>query len=103
MGFSMFTKKTPPLNDQLLNDLVQAFEELGGWGSVEVYVQNGKVTQITKRAIKKTNHQLQINSWPRAILALDFRNYSFASRAAIWRGRRADIYVRIGSWQKPQY
>lgn len=58
----MFTQKTTLLNDQLLKDLVEAFRELGGWGSVEIFVQDGKVTQITKRVIKKTNHQLQNNS-----------------------------------------
>jgi len=45
-------------NDRLINEILQALQELGGWGSIEVFVQNGKVTQITKRAIKKTNHSL---------------------------------------------
>jgi len=53
-------KKTALIeNQQLLNDLFQALEEINGWGSVEVFVQGGKVTQITKRAIKKTNHALK--------------------------------------------
>jgi len=55
----MSKKSNPKLNSQLIDELLQALEELGGWGSVEVYVQNGKVTQITKRAIKKTNHSLE--------------------------------------------
>lgn len=47
------------VNHKLIEELFQALSELGGWGSVELYVQNGKVTQITKRAIKKTNHSLK--------------------------------------------
>jgi len=46
------------INTRLLTELSQALKEIGGWGSIEVYVQNGKVTQITKRTIKKTEHSL---------------------------------------------
>jgi len=53
-------KKSPlKVNSRLLDELIQALKELGGWGSVEIYVQNGKVTQITKRAIKKINQSLE--------------------------------------------
>lgn len=62
MGFKMLRKTSPKLDTQLLKDLSLALRGLGGWGSVEVYVQNGKVTQITQRAIKKTNHQLKVVS-----------------------------------------
>lgn len=55
----MAKKLTPKINDKFLQDLVAALKDLDGWGSVEIYVQNGKVTQITKRAIKKTNHSLE--------------------------------------------
>jgi len=54
----MTNKSHPKVNNHLVNDLIKALRELGGWGSLEIYVQNGKVTQITKRAIKKTNHSL---------------------------------------------
>lgn len=57
MGKAKQTSKIK-VNNILLQDIAQALDELDGWGSVEVYVQNGKVTQITKRAIKKTNHSL---------------------------------------------
>jgi len=59
MGFKMAKKSSSEINNKLLMELFQALKELGGWGSVEIYVQNGKVTQITKRAIKKTNHSLE--------------------------------------------
>lgn len=54
----MAKKSQFKLNSKLIDEIVQALRELGGWGSVEIYVQNGKVTQITKRAIKKTTHKL---------------------------------------------
>lgn len=50
------------IGDSLWQELSQALEELGGWGSVEIFVQDNKVTQITKRAIKKTNHSLKNSS-----------------------------------------
>jgi len=58
----MFQKPQFFKNNRLIEEILQALQELGGWGSIEVFVQNGKVTQITKRAIKKTNHSLQIES-----------------------------------------
>jgi hypothetical protein len=54
----MRKKSQMKVSTQLVEELIQALKELGGWGSVEVYVQGGKVTQITKRAIKKTSHPL---------------------------------------------
>jgi len=60
MSFKII-KKTPIKangNDGFIEELSQALKEVGGWGSVEIYIQNGKVTQITRRAIKKTNHRL---------------------------------------------
>jgi len=47
------------ISGKLLADIAQSLKELGGWGSIEIYVQNNKVTQITKREIKKTNHLLE--------------------------------------------
>lgn len=54
----MANNQSVKINSQLIDELRQALQELNGWGSLEIYVQNGKVTQITKRAIKKTDHQL---------------------------------------------
>ena len=59
MGMSVSQKSQMKVSKQLMTELVQALQELGGWGSLEVYVQGGRVTQITKRAIKKTNHTLE--------------------------------------------
>lgn len=55
----MFKKNQLNNNNELINDILRCLEELGGWGSVEIYVQDGKVTQITRRVIKKTNHNLK--------------------------------------------
>ena len=62
MGFKMVKKTSSKINHHLLEEVDQALKELDGWGSVEIFVQNGKVTQITKRAIKKTNHELESTS-----------------------------------------
>ncbi len=40
----------------LLEEIKDALKNIKGWGSVEIYVQKGKVTQITERNIKKTDH-----------------------------------------------
>lgn len=42
-------KKTP----QLLSEINEALDDLR-WGSIEVFVQNDEVTQITVKNIKKT-------------------------------------------------
>ena len=43
----------------LVEEIKQALKAIRGWGSVEIYVQDHKVTQITTRNIKKTNHLLE--------------------------------------------
>jgi hypothetical protein len=55
----MAKPSTVKINGQLLEDVKKALKNIRGWGSVEIYVQNYKVTQITERNIKKTNHQLE--------------------------------------------
>ena len=39
----------------LMEEIKQALKKIDGYGSVELYVQENKVTQITARNIKKTN------------------------------------------------
>ncbi|MBI3379767.1 DUF2292 domain-containing protein [Candidatus Gottesmanbacteria bacterium] len=39
----------------LVVEIKQALKNVRGWGSVEIFVQDHKVTQITERNIKKTN------------------------------------------------
>lgn len=51
----------PTLSPALVKEIVEALTGLD-YGSVEIYVQDGKVTQITKRMIKKTNYLLEKGS-----------------------------------------
>lgn len=46
---------TRKISDRLIEEIVSALENLD-YGSVELYVQNSAVTQITTRHIKKTDH-----------------------------------------------
>ena len=43
----------------LVEEIVSSLNSLGGWGSLEIFVQDHKVTQMTKREISKTNHSLK--------------------------------------------
>lgn len=55
----MVDHSTKRVTDNLLEEIKQAIKNIRGWGSVEIYVQNYRVTQITERNIKKTNHKLE--------------------------------------------
>ncbi|MDD5416316.1 MAG: DUF2292 domain-containing protein [Candidatus Daviesbacteria bacterium] len=46
------------LTNGFLKEIQSSLEDLGGWGSVEIFVQDGKVTQITSRSIRKTQHEI---------------------------------------------
>jgi hypothetical protein len=43
----------------LLEDIQDALKNIRGWGSIEIFVQRGRVTQITERNIKKTDHEIE--------------------------------------------
>ena len=49
---------TKMIDDKLLEDITEALKNIRGWGSIEVFVQNYKVVQITERNIKKTEHTI---------------------------------------------
>lgn len=57
----MVDYSTKRVSDILLEEIKQALKNIRGWGSVEIYVQDYKITQITERNIKKTNHNLEKN------------------------------------------
>lgn len=46
---------TKEVSKELIAEISEAVKNVRGWGSVEIYVQNFKVVQITERSIKKTN------------------------------------------------
>jgi len=42
----------------LIDEIIKALNSVNGYGSIEIYVQDHSVTQITVRNIKKTKHVL---------------------------------------------
>lgn len=46
---------TRKVSEALLEELTDAIQNIRGWGSVEIQVQDFKVVQITERNIKKTS------------------------------------------------
>lgn len=47
---------TSHVSQELIYEIKQALKSVKSFGSVELYVQNGNVTQITVRKIKKTSN-----------------------------------------------
>lgn len=45
---------TKTISETLLDDISSAIKSVQNYGSIELYVQDGIVTQITTRTIKKT-------------------------------------------------
>lgn len=46
---------TQNISEKLTTEIKSALQSVKNYGSIEIYVQNGVVTQITVRNIKKTN------------------------------------------------
>lgn len=46
------------VSSSLVEEIVEALKTVGPYGSIEIYIQNSVVTQITMRNIKKTNVEL---------------------------------------------
>ena len=46
---------TRRISEELKKELVESLQNIKGWGSVEIMIQDYKVTQITERSIKKAN------------------------------------------------
>ena len=44
------------VNSILVDEIIEALKNIRGWGSVEIFVQDHKVVQITERNIKKTTN-----------------------------------------------
>jgi hypothetical protein len=55
----MVDYSTKKITGDLLSEIKSAIKNVRGWGSVEIYVQDFKVTQITERNIKKTSHSVK--------------------------------------------
>lgn len=50
---------TKKITRDLIEELKQVLRSIEGWGSVEIFVQDNRVVQITARKIRKTNHDLK--------------------------------------------
>ena len=48
------------IDKSLLKELEKALEKIDGYGSVELYIQENKVTQITARNIAKTSSPIRV-------------------------------------------
>ncbi len=46
---------TTQVTSKIVQQIILSLKDVKGYGSVEIYVQNGHVTQITTRKIRKTN------------------------------------------------
>ncbi|OGG01813.1 hypothetical protein A2Z33_00960 [Candidatus Gottesmanbacteria bacterium RBG_16_52_11] len=47
---------TQQISKHLLDEILHALKTVSPFGSVEIFIQNNTVTQITMRNIKKTGH-----------------------------------------------
>lgn len=47
--------QTTKISQRLLSEIIAALTNIRGWGSVEIFIQNHKITQITERNIRKTD------------------------------------------------
>ena len=50
---------TKNIDNSLMQEIKKALAKIDGYGSVELYIQENKVTQITSRNIQKTNNPIQ--------------------------------------------
>ena len=46
---------TKDVSDEFGEEVMKSIRNVKGWGSVEIFIQNYKVTQITEKNIKKAN------------------------------------------------
>ena len=47
---------TKKISEKLVQEVTSAIQNVRGWGSVEIHIQNDEVIQITERNIRKTNN-----------------------------------------------
>lgn len=57
-GKNTYEPSTKRVSSQLVDEIIKALNTVAGYGSIEIYVQDHHVTQITVRNIKKTRHTL---------------------------------------------
>jgi len=47
---------TKEISDKLKQEVLESIQNVKGWGSVEIIIQNYNITQITEKNIKKPNN-----------------------------------------------
>ena len=50
------------MKNSLLDEIVNSIAQVDGYGSVEIFIQDNQITQITTRKITKINSNLNKNS-----------------------------------------
>ena len=51
---------TKDISEKLKEEVISSIQSVKGWGSVEVFIQDFKVTQITEKNIKKPYNNVEI-------------------------------------------
>lgn len=51
---------TGDIDSKLIKEIKRALAKIDGYGSVELYIQENRITQITARNIYKTNNPIQV-------------------------------------------
>jgi hypothetical protein len=46
---------TGKVSKRLLDEIITSIQSVRGWGSIEIFIQNNIITQITEKNIKKPN------------------------------------------------
>ena len=52
----MTTKTNNTISEKVLQEITSSLQNIKGWGSIEIFVQNHKVTQITEKNISKKDN-----------------------------------------------
>jgi hypothetical protein len=47
---------TKRISEKLIKELIKSIRSINGWGSVEIFIQDYSVMQITEKNIKKPNN-----------------------------------------------
>jgi hypothetical protein len=50
---------TKDISEKLKDEIISSIQSVKGWGSVEIFIQDFSVSQITEKSIKKPYHKSQ--------------------------------------------
>ena len=62
------------VSQPLVDEIIYALQTVRAYGSIEIYVQNSMVTQITVRNIKKTNMTIEPSTRDKPKVVVRFSN-----------------------------